>query len=445
MTILIKNALVINEGKRAVQSVLIKDKFISAIYGESDSLPVADTIINAEGLWLLPGVIDDQVHFREPGLTHKADIFSESRAAAAGGVTSFMDMPNTNPSTTTNELLNQKIEIASKNSLVNYAFFLGATNDNIDEIVSLDKTVVAGVKMFLGSSTGNLLVDKKEVIEKILSESPVIAAAHCEDDEIIGKNLKSCKEIYGDDIPALCHPEIRSAEACFASSSSAVEIAKKTGGKLHVFHLSTGEETALFSNAALSGKNITAEVCVHHLWFNDSYYEKLGNKLKWNPAVKKESDRLALIQALKDGRIDVVATDHAPHTEEEKMQVYTKAPSGGPMVQHSLLVMLELASQGYFEVEDVVKWMCHNPAELFEIDSRGFVRENYYADLVLVDPEIKTKVTKDSLLSKCGWSPLEGTVFGTSVNRTFVNGKIVFENGKIIDNAASMQLKFNRE
>ncbi len=444
MSILIKNALVINEGKRTVQSLLIKDKFISAIYGESDSLPVADTVINAEGLWLLPGVIDDQVHFREPGLTHKADICSESRAAAAGGVTSFMDMPNTNPSTITNELLNQKIEIASKNSLVNYAFFLGATNDNIDEIVSLDKTVVAGVKMFLGSSTGNLLVDKKEVIEKILSESPVIAAAHCEDDGIISKNLKNCKEIYGEDIPASCHPEIRSAEACFASSSSAVEIAKKTGGKLHVFHLSTAEETALFSNAALSGKKITAEVCVHHLWFNDSYYEKLGNKLKWNPAVKKESDRLALIQALKDGRIDVVATDHAPHTEEEKMQVYTKAPSGGPMVQHSLLVMLELASQGYFEAEDVVKWMCHNPAELFEIDSRGFVRENYYADLVLVNPEIKTKVTKDSLLSKCGWSPLEGTEFGTSVNRTFVNGKIVFENGKIIDNAASMQLKFNR-
>jgi dihydroorotase len=444
MSILIKNALLVNDGIQSIKSVLIEGKYIAGIFDETDILPVADSVIDANGLWLMPGIIDDQVHFREPGLTHKADIYSESRAAAAGGVTSFMDMPNTNPSATTTALLNQKFDIAAKSSLINYSFLLGATNDNIDEIRSLDKSGVAGVKMFLGSSTGNLLVDKKEVIENILSISPVIAAAHCEDDFIISENLAKFKTIYGDDIPARCHPEIRSEQACFSSSSEAVAIAKKTGGKLHVFHLSTEKELSLFTNQALKEKRITAEVCVHHLWFNDTYYDKLGNKLKWNPAVKKESDRLALIQALKDGKVDIVATDHAPHTEEEKSQVYTKAPSGGPMIQHSLLVMLELASQGYFKPEDVVKWMCHNPAELFEIDSRGFVREGFYADLVLVDPYLKTNVTKDSLLYKCKWSPLEGTVFSCSVNRTFVNGEIVYENGRIIDTDAAEKLKFNR-
>lgn len=444
MSILIKNALVINEGKRAIQSVLIKDKHISAIFEKSDILPEADTVIDAEGLWLIPGVIDDQVHFREPGLTYKADIFSESRAAAAGGVTSFMEMPNTNPATITNALLNEKIKIASETSLVNYSFFLGATNDNIEEIRTLDKSVVAGVKMFLGSSTGNLLVDNAEAIEAILAESPVIVAAHCEDDAVIKENFKRLSDIYGEDIPVKYHPEIRSVESCFLSSSKAVMIAEKTGGRLHIFHLSTEKEISLLSDKDLSEKKITAEVCVHHLWFNDSDYEEKGNKIKWNPSIKKESDRQALIQALKDGKIDVVATDHAPHTEEEKNQKYTKAPSGGPMIQHSLIVMMELAHQGYFTEEDVVKWMCHNPARLFDIDSRGFIREGYYADLVLLNPLKKTKVDKNRLFYKCGWSPLEGSEFGTSVEKTFVNGKLVFNDGKIIDNKAAMKLFFNR-
>lgn len=444
MTILIQNALIVNEAKTELKSLLIKDRIIAEIFDEGQDLPVADEIIDAKGLILIPGVIDDQVHFREPGLTHKGDIYSESRAAAAGGVTSYMEMPNTNPSTTSLELFKQKLDIAAEKSLVNYSFLLGATNQNIDEIVSLDKTAVAGVKMFLGSSTGNLLVNEASAIEQILSKSPVIVAAHCEDDEIISKNLTLAKATYGDEIPPFIHPQIRSEEACFSSSSRAVNIAEKIGGHLHVFHLSTEKEISLFSSLPLKEKKITAEVCVHHLWFNDTYYQKLGNKLKWNPAVKKESDRLALIQALKDGKIDIVATDHAPHTEDEKAMPYTKAPSGGPMIQHSLQVMLELAAQGYFEIVDVVKWMCHNPAELFEIKSRGFIRKGFYADLVLIDPNRKTKVTKDSLFYKCGWSPLEGTEFGSSVVCTFVNGKVVFDNGKIIDSKAAMPLEFDR-
>jgi dihydroorotase len=444
MTTLIKDATVINESVRTRASVLIKEGKIAGIFFEHELLPDADNIIDATGLWLIPGVIDDQVHFREPGLTYKADIFSESRAAAAGGVTSFMEMPNTNPATITNELLNEKIKIASKNSLVNYSFLLGATNENIDEIKSLDKTCVAGVKMFLGSSTGNLLVDNQSIIELVLAESPIIVAAHCEDDKIIKDNLSSMRERYGEEIPAKCHPEIRSAEACYSSSSMAVEIAKKTGGRLHLFHLSTEKEISLLSAKDLSEKRITAEVCVHHLWFNDGDYNDKGNKIKWNPAIKKETDRLALIQALKDGKIDVVATDHAPHTEEEKMQSYLKAPSGGPMIQHSLLVMLELARQGYFTEEEVVKWMCHNPARLFDIDLRGYIRKGYYADLVLLDPSKKTKVTKNSLLYKCGWSPLEGTEFSTAVVKTFVNGELVFDNGNIFDKKAAMNLFFKR-
>lgn len=444
MTILIQNALIVNEAKTELKSLLIKDRIIAEIFDEGQDLPVADEIIDAKGLILIPGVIDDQVHFREPGLTHKGDIYSESRAAAAGGVTSYMEMPNTNPSTTSLELFKQKLDIAAEKSLVNYSFLLGATNQNIDEIVSLDKTAVAGVKMFLGSSTGNLLVNEASAIEQILSKSPVIVAAHCEDDEIISRNLVLAKATYGDEIPPFMHPQIRSEEACFSSSSRAVNIAEKTGGHLHVFHLSTEKEISLFSSLPLKEKKITAEVCVHHLWFNDTYYQKLGNKLKWNPAVKKESDRLALIQALKDGKIDIVATDHAPHTEDEKAMPYTKSPSGGPMIQHSLQVMLELAAQGYFEIVDVVKWMCHNPAELFEIKSRGFIRKGFYADLVLINPNRKTKVTKDSLFYKCGWSPLEGTEFGSSVVCTFVNGKIVYDNGKIIDSKAAMPLEFDR-
>ncbi|MDD3741868.1 MAG: dihydroorotase, partial [Bacteroidales bacterium] len=426
MTTLIKNALVINESKSTIKSILIEDRLIKNIYDIGAVLPQADLIIDAKGLWILPGVIDDQVHFREPGNTHKADIFTESRAAAAGGVTSFMELPNTNPATITDDLLNEKYSIAENNSIVNYAFYLGATNDNIKEIIALDKSKVAGVKMFLGSSTGNLLVNNHKSIEDILRESPVIIAAHCEDDEIINRNLAIFKQKYNDDIPIKFHPQIRSEEACYKSSSGIIEIAERTGAQLHVFHLSTGKETKLFSDKPINEKRITAEVCVHHLWFNDEDYDKLGTKIKWNPAIKKESDRLALIKALKEGRIDVVATDHAPHSIEEKLQTYTKAPSGAPMVQHSLIVMLELALQGYFTNEDVVKWMCHNPAELFKIEKRGYLRKDYYADMVLINPEKKTKVLKENLLYKCGWSPLEGEEFKTSVYCTIVNGEIVY-------------------
>ncbi len=444
MLTLIKNATIINEGTKKIADVLIKDDRIDKISSNNDINVKADKVIDASGLLLLPGIIDDQVHFREPGMTYKGDIFSESRAAAAGGVTSFMEMPNTKPATTTIELLNQKFDIAKNNSLVNYSFFIGATNDNCDLISKIDPKTVGGVKMFLGSSTGDLLVDEKKAIEKILSNSPTIVAAHCEEDSVINKNLEFFKNKFGDNIPIKHHPNIRSEEACYVSSSNAVESAKKTGGHLHVFHLSTEKEIQLLSDKPLSEKKITSEVCVHHLWFNDQQYETHGTKIKWNPAIKKESDRLALIQALKDGKIDVVATDHAPHTIEEKDNIYTKAPSGGPMVQHSLLVMLELAEQGHFSSEDVVKWMCHNPAELFKIDSRGFIRENYYADFVLVNPNEGITVNKNNILYKCGWSPIEGTKFKNKVQTTFVNGKIVFDNGKIIDSQAGEKLIFNR-
>jgi dihydroorotase len=442
MKTLIKNALLVNEGQTFNASVLIENQIISEIIPIGSELPNADSQIDATGLILLPGIIDDQVHFREPGLTQKADIASESAAAAAGGVTSFIEMPNTNPSTTTNELHKQKLEIAANSSVVNYSFMLGATNENIDEIKNIDKSEVAGIKMFLGSSTGNLLVDNNEAIERILSATNSVVAAHCEDDEIINQNLAFYKEKYGDDIPAECHPKIRSAEACYKSSANAVRLAEITGGRLHVFHLSTAIETELLSNKPLVEKKITGEVCVHHLWFNETAYKEKGNLIKWNPAVKTESDRLALIQALKDGKIDIVATDHAPHLYEEKMQVYTKAPSGGPMVQHSLIVMLELAAQDFFSIAEVVKWMCHNPAILFGIENRGFVRKGYFADLVLVDPKKQTIVDKNSLFYKCKWSPLEGEVFSNSVSKTFVNGKLVYDNGKIIAEKAAMKIKF---
>lgn len=444
MLSLIKNATVINEGKKYIADVLIEDEFIKKI-GHVDEADFSelDTFIDATGLLLLPGVIDDQVHFREPGLTHKADIFSESCAAAAGGVTSYIDMPNTNPPTISNELLFEKLKIASENSVVNYGFMLGASENNLDEILSIDKSIVPALKIFLGSSTGNLLVSDKEIIYKIFKASPVIIAAHCEDDGLIVRELEKFRLRYGENIPFQYHPKIRSAEACYKSSSFAVETALKTGARLHLFHLSTAAETELLSTNKLQDKQITAEVCVHHLWFNEDDYEKLGAKIKWNPAIKSESDRLALIEALKNGRIDVVATDHAPHTLDEKNNPYPKCPSGAPMVQHSLNVMLELAEHGNFNVEEVVKWMCHNPAELFKIDRRGFIKENYYADLVLVSLNEQTFVKKENLFYKCGWSPLEGDSFYSRIITTFVNGRIVYHNGKIIDKKAAKQLKFN--
>lgn len=445
MKTLIKNAIVVNEGRIEKQNLVLCDEYIEDILPTDSTDGQYDNIIDVEGLYLLPGVIDDQVHFREPGATHKADIHSESRAAVAGGVTSYMEMPNTNPSTTNAELLKQKFDIAAENSMANYSFFIGATEENSDDIAKIDTTEVAGVKLFLGSSTGSLLVKDKNAIEEIMRISPTIIAAHCEDDGIISQNLQHMREIYGDDIPMEKHCKIRNAEACYKSSSEAAEIAKRAGAHLHIFHISTEKELSLLSNKPLEGKKITAEVCVHHLFFNSDDYKKLGARIKWNPAVKYESDRRALIQALKDGKIDVVATDHAPHTWEEKCAPYTKCPSGAPMVQHSLQVMIELAKQGNFGIEDVVKWVCHNPARLYKIDRRGYIRKGYFADLVLVDMNAKYEVSKDNILYKCKWSPLEGYTLNSKIVSTFVNGKLAFNNGKIIEeNKTARKLKFNR-
>lgn len=445
MKTLIKNAIVVNEGRIEKQNLVLRDEYIEDILSTDSTDGQYDNIIDVEGLYLLPGVIDDQVHFREPGATHKADIHSESRAAVAGGVTSYMEMPNTNPSTTNAELLKQKFDIAAENSMANYSFFIGATEENSDDIAKIDTTEVAGVKLFLGSSTGSLLVKDKNAIEEIMRISPTIIAAHCEDDGIISQNLQHMREIYGDDIPMEKHCEIRNAEACYKSSSEAAEIAKRTGAHLHIFHISTEKELSLLFSKPLEDKKITAEVCVHHLFFNSDDYKKLGARIKWNPSVKYESDRQALIQALKDGKIDVVATDHAPHTWEEKCAPYTKCPSGAPMVQHSLQVMIELAKQGNFGIEDVVKWMCHNPARLYKIDRRGYIRKGYFADLILVDMNAKYEVSKNNILYKCKWSPLEGYTLNSKIVSTFVNGKLAFNNGKIIEeNKTARKLKFNR-
>lgn len=445
MKTLIKNAIAVNEGRCEQLDVVLNNEYIEDIFPSGHIEGQYDKTIDAQGLYLLPGIIDDQVHFRQPGATHKADIHSESRAAVAGGVTSYMEMPNTNPPTTNADLLNEKFNIAAENSMANYSFFIGATEENADDIAKIDITEVAGVKLFLGSSTGNLLVKDKNAIEKIMQVSPTLIAAHCEDDGIIAENLSRMKEIYGDDIPMEKHCEIRNDEACYKSSSEAAEIAERTGAHLHIFHISTEKELALLSDKPLEDKKITAEVCVHHLFFNSNDYKRLGARIKWNPSVKYESDRLALIQALKDGKIDVVATDHAPHAWEEKCAPYTKCPSGAPMVQHSLQVMIELAKRGYFGIEDIVKWMSHNPARLYKIDRRGFIRKGYFADLVLVDLNANYTITQDNILYKCKWSPLEGYTLNSKIVSTFVNGKNVFDNGKIIEgNKSSMKLKFNR-
>ncbi len=445
MKTLIKNAIVVNEGRCEQLDVVQNNEYIEDIFPSGHIKGQYDKTIDAQGLYLLPGIIDDQVHFRQPGATHKADIHSESRAAVAGGVTSYMEMPNTNPPTTNADLLNEKFNIAAENSMANYSFFIGATEENADDIAKIDITEVAGVKLFLGSSTGNLLVKDKNAIEKIMQVSPTLIAAHCEDDGIIAENLSRMREIYGDDIPMEKHCEIRNDEACYKSSSEAAEIAERTGAHLHIFHISTEKELALLSDKPLEDKKITAEVCVHHLFFNSNDYKRLGARIKWNPSVKYESDRLALIQALNDGKIDVVATDHAPHAWEEKCAPYPKCPSGAPMVQHSLQVMIELAKRGYFGIEDIVKWMSHNPARLYKIDRRGFIRKGYFADLVLVDLNANYTITQDNILYKCKWSPLEGYTFNSKIVSTFVNGKNVFDNGKIIEgNKSSMKLKFNR-
>lgn len=443
--ILIKDAHIVNEGSVFYGDVLIENGFIVEV-GDNISAKSADvSIYYAEGKHLLPGIIDDQVHFREPGLTHKATIATESRAAVAGGITSFIEMPNTNPQSTTIEKLEAKFQTAAKDSAANYSFMFGGTNDNLEEILKVDKKTVAGLKLFLGSSTGNMLVDDETVLEKIFSSTDLLISAHCEDEGTIRANFEVYKERYGDDIPMQFHPIIRSEEACYISSSRAIALAKKTGARLHVFHVSTGKETELFDNKLpLKDKKITAEVCIHHLWFSDEDYEEKGSLIKWNPAVKKASDREALFQALLDDRLDVIATDHAPHTLEEKDNVYTKAPSGGPLVQHALPAMLEFYHEGKISLEKIVEKMCHNPAILFEIEKRGYIREGYKADLVLVDLNNPWTVQKDNILYKCGWSPFEGTTFKSRVTHTFVNGRLAYKNFKVYDNVRGERLSFNR-
>lgn len=444
MKILIKNAHIVNENKIFKGDVLIQDDIIAKI---GSNLPEenADVIIDAEGKYLLPGVIDDQVHFREPGLTHKGDIESESRAAVAGGVTSFIEQPNTVPNAVTRELLEDKYKIASEKSFANYSFMMGGTNDNLEEVLKTNPRNVAGIKLFLGSSTGNMLVDNQETLENIFSKTKMLIAVHCEDEATIRANTEKYRREYGDDIPMKFHHLIRNEEACYISSSKAVGLAKKTGARLHVFHVSTAKETELFRNdIPLKDKKITAEVCVHHLTFTDADYETKGTLIKWNPAVKTQRDKDGLWEALLDDRIDVIATDHAPHTWDEKQNIYTKAPSGGPLVQHSLVMMIENFKNGKISLEKIVEKMCHNPAILFQIEKRGFIRENYKADLVLVDLNDSFTVSKENILYKCGWSPLEGTAFHSKITHTFVNGNLVFENGKVSEEKVGERLLFNR-
>ncbi len=443
--ILIKNAKIVNEGKIENQDILIDGEFIVKVDKNIDNYPSNSLIIDAQNKYLIPGVIDDQVHFREPGLTHKANIETESRAAVAGGITSFIEMPNTNPQATTQELLEDKFKIAAKTSYANYSFMFGGTNDNLEELLKTDSKSVAAIKLFLGSSTGNMLVDDEEVLEKIFSSTNMLIAVHCEDETTIKNNLDKQKSIYGDNIPIKLHPIIRSEEACYISSSKAIALAKKTGARLHVFHLSTAKETNLFTNKIpLEEKQITAEVCVHHLWFDDSDYDEKGTLIKWNPAVKTKKDKEGLWKALLDDRLDVIATDHAPHTLAEKQQVYTKAPSGGPLVQHALLAMFEAVRENKISLEKVVEKMCHNPAILFKIEKRGFIKKGYFADLVLVDVNENQVVTKENILYKCGWSPFEGTKFHSVITHTFINGNLIYNQGAFNDNIKGRRLIFNR-
>ena len=442
---LIKNAKIVNEGKIVEADILIENAIIKRIDSSISPKSADVVVIDAEGNYVLPGMIDDQVHFREPGLTHKANIETESRAALAGGITSFIEMPNTNPQTTTVEKLEEKFAIAEQTSYANYSFMFGGTNDNLDEILKIDPKTVAGLKLFLGSSTGNMLVDDPKVIEKIFSSTDMVISVHCEDEATIRRNIETFKAEYGDAIPMEKHPIIRSEEACYISSSKAIELAKKTGARLHVFHLSTGKETSLFSNKIpLKDKKITAEVCIHHLWFSDEDYAKKGSLIKWNPAVKTANDRAQLWKALLDDRIDVIATDHAPHTIEEKNNSYLKAPSGGPLVQHALVALLEAHHQGKISIEKIVEKTAHNPAILFNVEKRGYIKEGYYADLVIVDLNNPWTVTKDNILYKCGWSPFEGNTFKSRITHTILNGQLVYNNFKVLNVKAGKRLTFNR-
>ncbi|MGV6845272.1 MAG: dihydroorotase [Lutibacter sp.] len=443
--ILIKNAQIVNEGRIFEGDVLLDGEFIVDIDTSISSKSADTKVIDAEGKFLLPGIIDDQVHFREPGLTHKATIETESKAAIAGGITSFIEMPNTKPQAITQKLLEEKFDIAKKTSFANYSFMFGGTNDNLEELLKTDPKTVAGIKLFLGASTGNMLVDNEAVLEKIFSSTKLLIAVHCEDENTIKSNLKEALSQFGEDIPIEWHPKIRSEEACYLSSKKAIDLAKKTGARLHVFHLSTEKETHLFTNKIpLEKKQITAEVCVHHLNFTDKDYATKGTLIKWNPAVKSEKDKKGLWKALLDDRIDVIATDHAPHTLTEKQQVYTKAPSGGPLVQHALPAMLKAYRQGKISIEKIVEKMCHNPAKLFQIEKRGFIKKGYYADMVLVDIARPWTVKKENILYKCGWSPFEETTFYSKITHTFVNGCIAYDNGHFPHPNNGMRLKFNR-
>ncbi|MEJ6735181.1 MAG: dihydroorotase [Flavobacteriales bacterium] len=440
---LIRNAFVVNEGTTEIKDVLIENGIISQI-GESIA-GENHTVIDGTGKYLIPGLIDDQVHFREPGLTHKADIESESRAAVAGGITSFMEMPNTNPQSLTQELLEKKFARAAQVSAANYSFFMGASNDNLEEVLKTDPKTVAAVKIFMGSSTGNMLVDNREVLEQIFSTSKMLIAVHCEDEETILENTENFKALYGEDVPIQMHPLIRSDEACYKSSSMAIELAKKHGTRLHVFHLSTEMEMDLFDNTIpLKDKMITAEACVHHLWFDDRDYAEKGTFIKWNPAVKTKEDKEAVLQAVLDDRIDVIATDHAPHTLLEKQNTYFNAPSGGPLVQHALVALLELHHQGKISLQKIVEKTSHAPAICFQVEKRGFIREGYWADLVLVDIQDPWTVDKSNILYKCGWSPFEGQEFQSKVSRTWVNGNLVYDQGKLNNDIKGSRLLFNR-
>jgi dihydroorotase len=445
-SILIKNATIVNEERSFRSDLLIDNELISAI-GSYDQMivPLRTKTIDATGLLLIPGIIDDQVHFREPGLTHKGDIFSESRAAVAGGVTSFMDMPNTDPQTITLDILNAKYRTGSENSITNYSFYIGATNTNLDEVMKVDPSEVCGIKLFMGSSTGNMIVDNENALKELFSKAILPVTAHCEDESTIRKNCEIYRGKFGEDVPVKMHSLIRSREACYRSSSQAIRLAREHNTKLHILHLSTADEIKLFSNELpLDQKRITGEVCVHHLWFDESAYENLGNLIKWNPAIKTRFDRDALINAVNNNLIDIIATDHSPHTLSEKRNSYFRSPSGGPLIQHSLVAMLELWHNRVFSLEKIVEMMCHNPAILFNIRDRGFIREGYKADLCLVNPSSPWTVSLENILYKCGWSPFEGTTFRSKVVQTIVNGTVVYDNGIIDNNYRGQRLKFDR-
>jgi dihydroorotase len=444
-TYLLKNAHIINEGKQFHADVLVKNGLIEKI-ADTISSHENYTEIDCAGKILIPGLIDDQVHFREPGLTHKGEIYTEAKAAVAGGITSYMEMPNTVPSAVTQTLLEEKYARAAQVSLANYSFFMGTTNKNIDEIKKVNPATICGVKIFMGSSTGDMLVDDEQALEAIFRESPTIITTHCEVDPMIKENAAKYREQFGEDIPIEYHPIIRSAEACYQSSVQAISLAKKHNSRLHILHISTEKETHLFDNTIpLSAKRITAEACVHHLWFSDEDYKTKGTLIKWNPAVKTANDRAGVWKALLDDRIDVIATDHAPHTFEEKQNNYFKAPSGGPLVQHSLTALLEFYHQGKISLETIVQKACHNVAILFEIEKRGYIREGYFADLVLVDLNAPWKVSKENILYKCGWSPFEDTTFKAKVTHTFVNGNLVYNNGTFDESNKGQRLSFDRK